>query len=350
MKKVFLKIAVVGVLVLLINAALYSLVYKRLLPYYWGSYEISDKREYLVANKNTYNSLFIGSSKTHNQINPVLFDQLANEAGLNVKSYNFGIGGLTPLESLHVYENLLLHDSLTFKYAFIELDWLGTIRYENLNVPRSFYWLDSKNYLTSVSSLVQSSVPLERRAWGLFHYSLDYTENMLNVGKVQEYLKFRQHRQEQSIGPNDSNVVYQGFIPMKVKMRQTEQDLYEEVVTSAQMSVKNFKSLSTNKMSEPFLRRMQNIISISEQRGITPFFVVPLQWKYYQYKELVPIINALGRERVLCLFDIDKYKHVYQYDYFADPNHLNAEGAEKYTQQLFQNFKTQCDEVNLVKK
>ncbi len=350
MKTIFIKIAVVSGLVLLINVALYSLVYKRLLPYYWGSNEISDKREYLVNNKALYNSLFIGSSKTHNQINPVLFDQMAKEAGIATKSYNFGVGGLTPLESLHIYENLLLQDSLTFKYAFIELDWLGTIRYENLNVPRSFYWLDSKNYLTSVSSLVKSSVPLERRAWGLFHYSLDYTENMLNVGKVQEVLKFRKHRQAQVIGPNDSNVVFHGFIPIEDKMRQTEQELYQEVVTSAQQSVKNFKSLSADKVSEPFLRRMQNIVAISEQRGITPFFVVPLQWKYYQYKELVPIINALGRERVLCLFDIDKYKHVYHPDFFADPNHLNAKGAEQYTQQLFQNFKTQCEEVNLAKK
>jgi hypothetical protein len=350
MKTIFVKIAVVSFLVLLINVALYSLVYKRLLPYYWGSNEISDKREYLIKNKNAYNSLFIGSSKTHNQINPVLFDRMAKEAGLAMKSYNFGVGGLTPLESLHIYENLLLQDSLTFKYAFIELDWLGTIRYENLNVPRSFYWLNSENYFTSVSSLVKSSVPLERRAWGLFHYSLDYTENILNIGKVQEVLKFQKHRQEQAIGPNDSNVVYHGFIPIEDQMHHTEQELYDEVVTSAQQSVKNFETLSSEKVSEPFLRRMQNIVSISERRGITPFFVVPLQWKYYQYKELVPIITALGREKVLCLFDIDKYKHVYQPGFFADPNHLNAKGAEQYTQQLFQNFKQQCDEVNLAKK
>jgi hypothetical protein len=350
MKKILIKLAVLGSLVLLMNVALYSLVYKKLLPYYWGSNEISDKREYLLQNRGLYNSLFIGSSKTHNQINPLLFDQMAKEAGLNLKSYNFGVGGLTPMESLHIYENLLLQDSLTFKYAFIELDWLGTIRYENLNVPRSFYWLDSKNYLASVSSIVQSSVPLERRAWGLFHYSLDYTENMLNVGKVQEVLKFSKHRREQTITAADSNVVFHGFVPIKESMGDTEQELYDEVRTSAQEGVRNFEMLSKEEFSTPFLRRLQSIIAISEQRGITPFFVVPLQWKYYQYRELVPVINAIGMDKVLCLFDIEKYKHVYQKDFFADPNHLNAKGAVVYTQQLFENFRTQCDDVNLVKK
>jgi hypothetical protein len=64
----------------------------------------------------------------------------------------------------------------------------------------------------------------------------------------------------------------------------------------------------------------------------------------------VPVINAIGMDKVLCLFDIEKYKHVYQKDFFADPNHLNAKGAVVYTQQLFENFRTQCDDVNLVKK
>lgn len=349
MKKIFLKIASIAGLVLLMNLLLYTFVYKNLLPYYWGSNEISDKREYLVKNKALYNSLFIGSSKTHNQINPVLFDQRAKEHGLNIRSYNFGVGGLTPMESLHIYENLLEQDSLRFKYAFIELDWLGTIRYENLNVPRSFYWLNGRNYKTSVSSIVHSSVPLERQAWGVFHYSLGFTENMLNVGKVNEYLKFRNHRQGQSFSNTDSNIVFHGFIPIEQNINKTEQELYDEVVTSAQKGVQNFEVLSKDNVSEPFLQKLQHIIAISEQRGITPFFVVPLQWKYYQYRELVPIINAIGRSKVICLFDIEKYKDVYQYDYFADPNHLNAKGATQYTNQVFENFKQQCEEVNLAR-
>jgi hypothetical protein len=350
MKKILLSVVLVCGMVLIMNLLLNAFVYKRLLPYYWGSTEIADKRAYLLQNKAQYNALFIGSSKTHNQIIPELFDQKAKEAGLNIRSYNYGISGLTSLEALHIYENLLLKDSLKFKYAFVELDWISTINYENLNVARSYYWLDNKNYTTSVKSILNSSVPLTRRAWGLFHYTLDYSENLMNIGKVNEYVKLQTHTAKRTFSKEDSIAVHQGYTPLDEDMRPTEQDLYNEVLTAAKSTMKNFNALSGTSLSQPFLERLQEILKISEERGITTYFVVPMQWKYYQYRELIPVINAIGLSKVICLFDIDKYQHVYKPEYFADPNHLNAKGAEYYTTQLFENFKSQCAAVNVAKK
>lgn len=341
MKQKLASAALVCTLVFLMNILLYTILYKRLLPYYWGSDEISDKREYLIRNKSIYNTIFIGSSKTQNQIIPHQFDQKAKENSLEVRSYNFGIGGLTPLESLHIYENLLVQDSMLFKYAFIELDWIATIKYQNLNATRSFYWLNASNYLRSVNSIAYSSIAFERRVWGLFHYSLDYTENTLNIGKVEEYLKFRKHTKNQIFSKTDSNIVFNGFVPMFHKMNNAEHALYEEVVTSAKMGVENFNTLKNSKISIPFLNRIEEIVSISKKKGINIYFVVPLQWKYYQYKELIPVINAMQGAKVICLFDIQKYKDIYNPEHFADPNHLNLTGAELYTEQLFEHFKSQ---------
>jgi hypothetical protein len=350
MRKILFSALLICGLVLVINLLLNQFVYKRLLPYYWGSTDIADKRSYLLQNRAQYNTLFLGSSKTHNQIIPELFDKEAKKVGLALRSYNYGISGLTSLEALHIYENLLLKDSLKFKYAFVELDWISTINYENLNVARSYYWLDHKNYATSVKSIVSSSVPLTRRAWGLFHYTLDFSENMLNVGKVQEYIKLKDHLNKRTFSPTDSIALFHGFTPLEEKMQPTEEDLYNEVITAAKASVKNFHSLSATSLSEPFLNRLKEIQAISEKRGINLYFVVPMQWKYYQYRELVPVINAVGLSKVICLFDVDKYQHVYQQEYFADPNHLNAKGAEYYTTQLFENFKSQCGDPNVAKK
>lgn len=340
MKQKLVSAALVFTLVFLFNILLYTILYKRLLPYYWGSDEISDKRQYLVRNKNVYNTIFIGSSKTQNQIIPHQFDQKAKENNLIIQSYNFGVGGLTPLESLHIYENLLIQDSMHFKYAFIELDWVATIKYQNLNATRSFYWLNTSNYLRSVNSIVYSSVALERLTWGLFHYSLDYTENTLNVGKVEEYLKFKKHNRNQTFSKSDSNIIFNGFIPMYHKMNKAENALYEEVVTSAKMSVEKFNSLKNERLSTPFLNRIEEIVSISQKKGIDIYFVVPLQWKYYQYKELIPVINAMYGVKVICLFDIQKYNDIYNPEHFADPNHLNLLGAKLYTEQLFKCFKS----------
>lgn len=350
MRKIVLSVVLICGMVLVMNLLLNQFVYKRLLPYYWGSTDIADKRGYLLHNKDQYNTLFIGSSKTHNQVIPSVFDQKAKEAGLDIRSYNYGISGLTSLEALHIYENLLLKDSLKFKYAFIELDWISTINYENLNVARSFYWLNDKNYTTSIRSILSSSVPVTRRAWGLFHYSLDYSENMMNIGKVHEYVKLKSHLDKQVISGTDSNAIFHGFTPLDINMQPTEQGLYEEVMAAAKTTVKNFDDLSKRDLSEPFLQRVKEILAMSEERGIAAYFVMPMQWKYYQYKELVPVINAIGLSKVLCMFDTDKYNQVYKLEYFADPNHLNAKGAEYYTTQLFENFKSQCAALNVAKK
>lgn len=343
MKQKLVTAALVIFLVLLMNLLLNSVIYKRVLPYYWGNNEISDKREYLLKNKDVYNTIFIGSSKTRYQIIPDLFDQKAKEDSIGTRSYNFGVQGLLPLESLHIYENLLLQDSLRLKYAFIELDWIGTVNLPNLNVARAFYWLNSSNYLSSVNSIINSSMPPLRRAWGLFHFSADYTENIMNVGKVQEYIKFKKHIENQTYSKTDSNIIYNGFIPLSNNLHKAQSSLYKEVFSSAKMGVENFNTLKNDKLSAPFLKRLREIVSISRKKGIATYFVVPLQWKYYQYKELIPVINAIEGEgaKVICLFDIEKYKDVYKREHFADPNHLNAKGAGLYTEELFKLFKSQ---------
>ena len=341
MKQKLTNAAFIIALVLIINILLYSILYKRLLPYYWGSNEIADKREYLIRNKSTYNTIFIGSSKTHYQIIPKLFDKKAKENNFDISSYNFGIDGLIPMESLYIYENLLLHDSLPLKYAFIELDWIGTVKFKNLNAIRSFYWLQTDNYWSNIHSLVNSSVPLQMRAWGLLQNSFNYTENIINVGKIQEYLDFKKHANQHIISKTDSNSIYNGFLPLTNKINfKNEHLLFKEVVSSARASTENYNTLKNQKLSEPFLDRLNEIISISQKKGITLCFVVPLQWKYYQYKELIPVINAIKGAKVICLFDIDKYKGIYSPDHFFDPDHLNFEGAKLYTELLFKLFKS----------
>lgn len=341
MKQKLTNAAFVTAIVLIINILLYSIVYKRLLPYYWGSNEIADKREYLVRNKSTYNTIFIGSSKTHYQIIPKLFDEKAKENNLDIRSYNFGIDGLIPMESLYIYENLLLQDSLPLKYAFIELDWIGTVKFKNLNAIRSFYWLQTSNYSSNIHSLINSSVPLQIRGWGLLQNSFNYAENIINVGKIQEYIDFKKHADQQIFSKTDSNSIYNGFLPLTNKINsKDEHALFKEVVSSAKTGVANYSTLKNQKLSAPFLNRLKEIVSISKKKGITVYFVVPLQWKYYQYKELIPVINAIKEAKVICVFDIEKHKDIYSPDHFFDPNHLNYEGAKLYTELLFKLFKS----------
>ena len=331
-----------ALVVVILNVILNASLYKNLLPYYWGSLDIVCKREYLIKNKGKYNTVFIGSSKTHNQVVPELFDRRACENKLDIRSYNFGVSGLLPLESLHIYRNLLEKDNLSFKYVFLELDWIETINYENLNQVRSSYWLTPDNYSKSVHSIVTSSVPLKRSLWGYFHYSVDFIENTLNIGKVQEFIKLRSDSSAQMWVASDSNRVFKGYTPLMNTMNKTEFGQFDEVISSANETVKNEGTLKNNKPSAGYLKALQDIITLSNSKGIHLYFVVPLQWKYFQYQEVLPIINNIRGAGIICLFDAEKYKSVYQPENFADPNHLNYKGAPLYTEELFKLFKSQA--------
>lgn len=337
MKQNLFKFLIVFTMVIAINYPLRVWVYQRILPYYWGNKGVEAKRKYLLANHINYNTLFIGSSKTHNQIIPDLFDKRASDIHLNIHSYNFGVSGLIPLESLYVYENLLNKDSLFFKTVFIELDWLATIKYENLNSIRNYYYLNDGNYFCALHSISNSSVSIPSFLWGIFHYTLDYFENNINLGKAQEAINYLSNQITTPV-KIDSSGILRGFEPLQAKLPPTERDLYKEVIGAAEKCSNDLEDLKKGKPSAAFLDKLQEIVNISQNKGITLYFIVPLQWKYYQYKELIPIIENIRHANVIPMFDVERDSALYRLDNFADPNHLNANGAKYFTNDVFELF------------
>ena len=331
-------ITIITIIVIVTGMILNNTVYKRILPYYWGSSDIGYKRKYLIQNKERYNTIFLGSSKTHNQIIPKFFDQKCHDNNLNITSYNFGVSGLLPLESLNIYENLITKDSINIKNAFIELDWIETINYENLNQVRSFYWLHNKNYLVSINSIKNSAVPINRKIWGYFHYSLNFLENTLNVGKAQEFIKFQELQTNQIYSASDSNNIFRGYIPLFDTLKNFPVKQYNEVISDAKTSIEYFTTLSNNKPSKPYVNKLQEIVDISKKKGIKVYFIIPLQWKYYQYKEILPAAKNITGADIIYLFDPIKFKEMYTQSNFADPNHLNYKGAQLYTEEIFNSF------------
>ena len=83
MKKIFLKVLVIAVIVLIANNVFFMFLG---LPFYWGNDIASTKARYLLNHKNEFNSIFIGRSKTQFQIDVLAFDSLTKH---QTKSFNF---------------------------------------------------------------------------------------------------------------------------------------------------------------------------------------------------------------------------------------------------------------------
>src|SRR4051812_39823405 len=69
--------------------------------------EITEKYRWLAAHPKAYNVFFIGSSRVRRQLSPEVFDAELAKAGLHVRSYNFGIDGMTSPELSYVLERML---------------------------------------------------------------------------------------------------------------------------------------------------------------------------------------------------------------------------------------------------
>ncbi|WP_448563322.1 hypothetical protein [Trichothermofontia sp.] len=54
---------------------------------------MSEKLNYFVQHKDTYDAIFIGSSRTHRQTMPSVFDRILQEQGYLIRLFNLGIGG-----------------------------------------------------------------------------------------------------------------------------------------------------------------------------------------------------------------------------------------------------------------
>ena len=59
---------------------------------------ISHKLDYLRAHAGDYDLLLVGSSRFHYGINPIVLDGSLREAGCPVRTFNFGVQGLTAAE------------------------------------------------------------------------------------------------------------------------------------------------------------------------------------------------------------------------------------------------------------
>src|SRR3954468_5014196 len=68
---------------------------------------VSSKLDHLRLAGGSYDTLFIGSSRIRQHIDPLLFDRLCHEAGIETNSYNFGIPALIIPELPFVVDEIL---------------------------------------------------------------------------------------------------------------------------------------------------------------------------------------------------------------------------------------------------
>lgn len=99
---------------------------------------LSAKLEYLRANADRYDALFLGSSLTYRSVDPVRFDQAMTRLGCRVSSFNLGVPSLDSVEAAWLAQQLSSRGS--WRQVLIEILPETHVQFGNLANPRTRYF------------------------------------------------------------------------------------------------------------------------------------------------------------------------------------------------------------------
>lgn len=115
---------------------------------------VRDKLVHLARQGGDYDVLFIGSSRVQFQVMPAIFDRVAGETGVGVKSFNAGVAGMGSPEDAYLLEQILQRPHGRLRWVFVELSRLGT-GLDRAATVRFTYWHDTARLCL-----------IARRLWG----------------------------------------------------------------------------------------------------------------------------------------------------------------------------------------
>jgi hypothetical protein len=145
--------------------------------------DVSAKLAHIAENPDTYDILFVGSSRVFRQISPTVFDQRLRTHGLDLRSFNAGIPAAKSVEVWHFLRRLGDLGETRARYIVIEPDGLlATIARENFATEREIYWHGPAETGMAIRSLGELQV-VPRIRMSFFHTGT-FLFNRLAVGRL----------------------------------------------------------------------------------------------------------------------------------------------------------------------
>jgi len=296
------------------------------------------KLEYMKSNKNSIDTVFIGSSMTERGVVPEVFDE---QTGL--QSFNLGSAGVRSFRALQIVDELIAADSNTLKYVFLEI----------------------QPHLQDTALNYKSNAAIFETRWSLIPV---YIEGFsLKTGLNTKELYFDMARQ--------LIYKYTGFgikKQIKINLGLHTRDFYSELLYEKVSDSKGFNDLDSEVeirneflsredrgefmmqrarfhdielpeyiKTDAFTKKIISKINKLEEMGVKVFIIIPPRNNYLDYQLRQKHMYENNKITVIDLADYKEYPDFYFSDDFAyDPLHFNLAGAKKYTLELSKKFMT----------
>lgn len=130
-----------------------------------GPLTYAAKLDAFAAEKDRYDIVFLGTSRTHHTLIPSLMDQEFKKGGYEFRTYNFGLFGAEPFEIDHLIDDILRLEPARLKWFVIEwIPWSSEPRHdENRFSDRWVQWHTPGRTRAAVNSAWLTDVPLTEK-------------------------------------------------------------------------------------------------------------------------------------------------------------------------------------------
>ncbi len=299
--------------------------------------DVAQKWRYFAAHKDEFDTLFLGSSRVIEQIDPAIFDRELAAQGVTSRTFNFGLHGLFPPEDSYLLDWILDTGPTRLRTVFVEVSMFrakfGDQAPETL---RAAYWHDWPR-TEYVRRVLFDDVRFSRKKWrasltklsergGLYltHLRL-FLRKTLNIGRGSSLLPWRGPApQTRALGPRSD-----GFptSPDEAQMNASERAEYERLFAAFQEkpAVRTPLPAGAQANLDRMLARIraagaQPVLLISP--SVSPLVFVPR-------REVAPILD---------FSDAAKWPELFKAEHHRDPGHLNPAGAKIYTPLVAREF------------
>lgn len=295
--------------------------------------QVHDKLEQFLEGK-PCNVAFFGTSRIYSGVIPKLFDEYVRANGVTVRSFNFGVDGMSFPESGYFAEEVLARCPGRLKWVFIEATKLRTAIPERYrHTRRLVYWHDLRRTAEILRAIQSPDVQLRQlkqpRANLLLDHARLFGMRTANLGDGSALLQ-ETFVGRDAPGPRDRfEEKKRGYLPIQGRM--SAPDVTQ--LRTALAEVGHPGKPSPDRVSEDVLDAFAERVERAGARAI--FIILP---NPHRSGPLFQRWKRAASPAVLAFDDPALYPQLYQEANRADFAHLNDLGAREFTMLLAKRF------------
>jgi len=295
--------------------------------------------EAFASMKDEVDAIYMGSSRVVRSFQPNTIDPILSQSGRPFRSFNLGVGGMSPRETTIQLERVLAMKPANLRLVVVEAQGWG-VRFPGPKVlfsERSVSWRSPTAVASALVPILTTPAPLDERASRIWAHTQLLAMWLASQGRGPSALRAWLDRDDEAYraevatavrlrGYGDTDEVVYGTMQRARYLFVQSRERYEAMVDER-------REERPGKRPAPFsdeLIAWQT--SLVDAAGLQLVYVVPPRVK--RDLELEAMVELGRLPNLLDFSDPDAYPELYEAEARYDNEHLNVAGAERFSRQF----------------